>query len=295
MKRFYENPKLAQDYLKYRPDYTNCKIAEHVIEHYRKHNPHQEKLDLILDIGCGNGQSTNIFQPYSNKIIGYDVSPEQLKLAKLQNRYDNIEYRLGQAENIEQENETVDLVVAGVSIYWFNKPKFFQEVKRVLKPSGCISIFGYNMPEIGLLGNNDISVTRHGTYLLHTLLASAAIECPASLPAQVSIQNQNDDIFEALPFAEKRRIDDVYVVTTASINDICGYIRSIHLCDGFSNRRIDELKPFNITITKEVTDLFDISIKFKTLIRKLWRLTDVSDDAPILKVKTPFFALIAKP
>ena len=151
------------------------------------------------------------------------------------------------------------------------------------------------MPEIGLLGNNDISVTRHGTYLLHTLLASAAIECPASLPAQVSIQNQNDDIFEALPFAEKRRIDDVYVVTTASINDICGYIRSIHLCDGFSNRRIDELKPFNITITKEVIDLFDISIKFKTLIRKLWSLTDVSDDAPILKVKTPFFALIAKP
>ena len=295
MKRFYESVELAQNYLKFRPDYSDSKIAEKVVEYYRQYNDHKEKINLMIDVGCGNGQSSNIFQGFCKKIIGCDVSLEQLHQAKSQNEYKHIQYKEGTAEKLEMENNSVDLVTAGMAAHWFDLQKFFSEVERILKPSGCLSIFGYFMPEISLLQNSTKSLTQHGTYLLHSLLASAASENPAFLSAHFSLQNHYEEIFESLPFKNKKRIDDIHVITTASINDICGFIRSTHIWESYLNQRIAELKSADILITKELIDLFDIATHFKFLIRKLWNLDDVSDDETILKVDFPFFILLANP
>ena len=89
------------------------------------------KLNFMVDVGCGSGQSTNIFQPYFKKILGFDVSAEQIKQAKLQNKFDNIDYMKGSAENIPVEDKSVDLIVAGTAAHWFDLEKFFDEVKKV--------------------------------------------------------------------------------------------------------------------------------------------------------------------
>ena len=89
MNRTYESAQLAENYAKYRPIYTR-RIADRVVEYYRQHNTNQGKIDVMLDVGCGSGQSANIFQSLCNKIVACDVSPEQLKQAELQNIYDHV-------------------------------------------------------------------------------------------------------------------------------------------------------------------------------------------------------------
>ena len=204
-----------------------------------------------------------------------------------------VEYREGQAENIELKEESVDMVVAGASVHWFDLSKFFQEVKRVLKPAGCLTVFAYRIPEISLLANDSADLTRRGSYLLRTLLAYATIESPTNLAAQASLQNNYDDIFAALPFAQKKRIDDIHIVSSASIKDVCGYIRSVHIWKEFINRRIEEMKSLNIPITEELIRSFDLAVQFKTEIKKFWNLNDVNDDEKIMKLDYQVFVLLA--
>ena len=101
MNRFYQSSEIAEYYIKYRPSYTK-EVAQRVISFYYNDQPilSDQKLNLMVDVGCGSGQSTNIFQPYFDKILGIDTSLEQLKQAKLQNKFNNIEYVQGSAENI---------------------------------------------------------------------------------------------------------------------------------------------------------------------------------------------------
>ena len=293
MNRFYESTKIVQNYLKYRPIYPN-EIPDCVIEFYRKHNPNKMEIELMLDVGCGSGQTANLFQCHCNKIIACDISEEQIKQARLQNKYDHVQFVVEQAENTEMDDNSVDLLVAGTSIHWFDRPSFFQEAKRVLKPSGCIAIFMYPLPTISLLEKEDPTAAREGTFLLHSLMGYGASENPSILSGHVCIDNHYDDIYEALPFTEKKRIDDIHVVNTASINDVCGYIRSVDAWEEYANSRLQDLKSANIPNTKELEDLFDLSTRFKILIKRLWNLNDVSDDAKILKFDQPYTVLMAK-
>ena len=293
MNRFYESTTIVQNYINHQPIYTN-EIPERVMEFYREHNPNKKKIDLMLDVGCGSGQTANIFQSYCHKTIACDVSEEQIKQARIQNKYDHVHFRLGQAENTEMDDNSVDLLVAGISAHWFDLPKFIKEAKRVLKPSGCLCIFTYRLPTTSLLEKEDPKATRDGSFLLDSLIAYGSCENPAILTAHICLENHYDDIYEALPSTEKKRIDDIHVVNTASINDVCGYIRSIDVWEEYANSRLKDLKSANIPITRELVDLFDLAKRFKVLTKRLWNLNGVSDYAKILKLDHPFTVLMAK-
>lgn len=101
-------------------------------------NPKRDAL--YLDIGCGTGNYTNEFQKQGFSFIGIDPSKEMLDKAKAKNK--NIDWRIGQVENLELENNSVDGIVAGLTIHhWQNLEKGFEEMARVLKPNGKIVIF----------------------------------------------------------------------------------------------------------------------------------------------------------
>ena len=67
MNRFFESAEIAEYYVKYRQNYTP-EVAQHVMTFYNNQQQFQthlpNKLDFMVDVGCGSGQSTNIFQPY---------------------------------------------------------------------------------------------------------------------------------------------------------------------------------------------------------------------------------------
>lgn len=103
--------------------------------------------ETILDLGSGGG--IDVFRASkalgsAGKVIGVDATPEMIwKARETAKKYDykNVEFRLGEIENIPVESGSVDLVVSNCVLNLVpDKMKAFAEIHRVLKPGGRIAI-----------------------------------------------------------------------------------------------------------------------------------------------------------
>jgi ubiquinone/menaquinone biosynthesis C-methylase UbiE len=103
--------------------------------------------DVVLDLGCGAGNDCFIARNYvgkTGKVIGLDFTPQMLKKA-WQNldamNFNNIEFRFGDIEDMPVADSIIDVVISNCVINLVpNKKKAFQEIHRVLKPSGFFTI-----------------------------------------------------------------------------------------------------------------------------------------------------------
>ncbi|MCX5732971.1 MAG: arsenite methyltransferase [candidate division NC10 bacterium] len=101
----------------------------------------------VLDIGSGAGIDCLIAAERvgpTGKVIGLDMTPEMIERARRNAREagaTNVEFRPGEAEKMPVEDGTVDWLISNCVINLSpDKPAVFQEVARVLKPGGRISI-----------------------------------------------------------------------------------------------------------------------------------------------------------
>lgn len=103
--------------------------------------------ETVLDLGSGGGFDCFLAR---NKVgdkgfvIGIDMTEEMISLAKsnLEKKgYSNMEFRLGDIENMPIENSTIDVIISNCVINLsLNKKKIFKEAYRVLKENGRICI-----------------------------------------------------------------------------------------------------------------------------------------------------------
>jgi ubiquinone/menaquinone biosynthesis C-methylase UbiE len=103
--------------------------------------------DVVLDIGSGAGIDCLIAAEKvgaSGRVIGIDFTPTMIGRAQENARAagaTNVEFRLGDAEKMPVEDESVDWVISNCVINLApNKKAVFEEVYRVLKPGGRVSI-----------------------------------------------------------------------------------------------------------------------------------------------------------
>lgn len=54
--------------------------------------------------------------------------------------------RVSQAEKINADDGSVELVTACQAAHWFDLPAFYREVHRVLVPNGVLALYGYECP-----------------------------------------------------------------------------------------------------------------------------------------------------
>lgn len=104
--------------------------------------------DVVLDLGCGAGNDVFIARNFvggTGKVIGIDMTKEMIQKANFNKEklgFQNVEFRLGEIENLPVENETIDVVISNCVLNLVpDKNKAFSEIYRVLKKSGyfCIS------------------------------------------------------------------------------------------------------------------------------------------------------------
>ena len=101
-----------------------------------------------LEVGSGEGRWTPRFLERTKNVIGIDISPKILEVAKeflKSERYKNITFQLGDAENLDFENNSFDAVTLIRVIALLPHPvKAIEESNRVLKINGHLVLNAYN-------------------------------------------------------------------------------------------------------------------------------------------------------
>jgi arsenite methyltransferase len=106
-----------------------------------------KKGEIVLDLGSGGGFDCFLAARKVGKggrVIGVDMTPEMVEKARENARkgsYGNVEFRLGEIENLPVADGTVDVVISNCVINLSpDKARTFQEAYRVLKPGGRLMV-----------------------------------------------------------------------------------------------------------------------------------------------------------
>jgi len=103
--------------------------------------------EVVLDLGSGGGidcfLAARVVGP-QGKVIGLDMTPDMIRLAQANAKKvgaTNVEFRFGEMEDIPLPDASVDVVISNCVVNLSpDKDAVFQEVYRVLRPGGRISI-----------------------------------------------------------------------------------------------------------------------------------------------------------
>ncbi|MFN3869736.1 MAG: class I SAM-dependent methyltransferase [Hyphomicrobiaceae bacterium] len=98
--------------------------------------------DLAWDCATGNGQAAVDLARQFARVVATDVSAEQIARA-MTSPY--IDYRIAPASDSGLADASADLVTIAQALHWFAGRKFYDEVRRVLRPGGMIVAWSYGI------------------------------------------------------------------------------------------------------------------------------------------------------
>jgi SAM-dependent methyltransferase len=106
-----------------------------------------KKGETVLDLGSGGGFDCFLAANRvgnGGKVIGVDMTPEMIDKARenaRKSKYRNVEFRLGEIENLPVADGSVDVVISNCVINLSpNKKRVFEEAFRVLRPNGRLMV-----------------------------------------------------------------------------------------------------------------------------------------------------------
>lgn len=99
---------------------------------------------LIADLGAGEGAFTLLLAQRAKRVIAVDTSAKMIEVAReqaLRHGVGNVEYRLGDMEEIPIDDHSVDLAIFSQSLHHALHPdRAIEEAARILVPGGRIVI-----------------------------------------------------------------------------------------------------------------------------------------------------------
>lgn len=107
--------------------------------------------EVVIDLGSGGGFDCFVAGPKvgaTGRVIGIDMTPDMLSKARQniasytkQSGLSNVEFRLGEIENIPVADATADVVISNCVLNLSpDKPRVWKEIARVLKPGGRVAV-----------------------------------------------------------------------------------------------------------------------------------------------------------
>lgn len=126
---------VAANYVRYRPTYP-----EQLFDWIARSSLARSSA---WDCGCGNGQATLPLAERFDTVVATDPSAEQIGQAPIHPR---ISWRVAPAEASGLDAASIDAVTVAQALHWFDLPRFWVEVRRVVRPGGLLVAWTYGMP-----------------------------------------------------------------------------------------------------------------------------------------------------
>ena len=199
-------------------------------------------------------------------------------------------------KNLPVPNQSVDLVVAGASAHWFNLDQFFREVRRVLKPTGCLAVFGYWIPRLdSFLNRGKNHLSKIATGIFEEAIIDSVRDYPVKKQVYLQLRSKYLEIFEAMPFRVKQQVHDIYAEKDCSVRDVIGYMRSSDSYGPYMEGVVDHMVKDNEEITQEALEAKDYVVQYIKDLKRIFNLPDIPDWKELLKMDFNFFLILAKP
>jgi arsenite methyltransferase len=103
--------------------------------------------DTVVDLGSGAGNDCFVARAFvgeTGKIIGVDMTEAMIEKARMNTeklKFNNVEFRLGDIESMPVSENLADVVISNCVLNLVpDKAKAFNEIYRILKPGGHLSV-----------------------------------------------------------------------------------------------------------------------------------------------------------
>ena len=100
-----------------------------------------------LDVGCGNGAFSGLISNscFPKQVVAIDPSFEQIDFARTRSDATDVNFRVGNAMSIEEDDNTFDLAVMALVIFFVpDPPKGVSEMVRVVKKGGLVTSYTWD-------------------------------------------------------------------------------------------------------------------------------------------------------
>ncbi len=201
----------ADEYARHRPTYPDRLFV------------HLEGLaagrQLAWDCGAGSGQTARSLARRFARVLASDTSLRQLARAGLDG---GVGFVAAAAEAAPLRDGCVDLVTVSAAVHWFDRPRFYAEVRRVARPGAILAVWSYYQTRI--------------EPALDAVLARYADDVVGPLwPREFGLNREAyrglDFPFERLPWP------DVHAEARMRLPDLCQYMRTWSASQAWERRR----------------------------------------------------------
>ncbi|TCJ14961.1 class I SAM-dependent methyltransferase [Parasulfuritortus cantonensis] len=164
---------------------------------------------LAWDCACGSGQASVDLAARFARVVATDASEKQLAGAQA---HPHVEYRQAPAEASGLADASADLVTVAQALHWFDRPRFYAEVRRVLRPGGLLAVWTYGVQRV-----DDLRVNAHVQRFYHDVVG------PYWPPERALVESGYRDL--EFPFAELA-VPAFAMTTHWRLARLLGYFRS---------------------------------------------------------------------
>ncbi|KAM6129561.1 putative methyltransferase [Pterocles gutturalis] len=208
--------------------------------------------ELVVDVGCGSGQGTRFLAGHFKKVVGTDISEAQIQEAKDAPSPPSVSYLVCPAEELPFEDASVDVLTSFTAAHWFDIEKFMREATRVIKPGGCVVISTYTADMSLHYGNCSEQLTKIFGEAWDVLLKYSHNRIKIVL-------EDYKEIFEALPFPDKKRITDIFDKIPMTVAGVVGYLESVSPYQSFMKNDPEAAKSLLQETEKRMLEAMGVS------------------------------------
>jgi SAM-dependent methyltransferase len=93
---------------------------------------------LGADVACGTGLGSVALAELVDRVLAFDISEAMLERVI---PHPKVTYAQAPAEALPLPDASLDVLKVAQGVHWFDRPRFYAEARRTLKPGGVLAVY----------------------------------------------------------------------------------------------------------------------------------------------------------